>query len=75
MQLFGKNSPNVRKLVGINFGLQIKNPLFIQMIDPYLSRRMHDPVAFKKYTYVVNFTFGILKKNQVSWLTLFNVPE
>ena len=75
MQLFGKNSSDVRKLVSINFGFEIKDPLFIQVIHPYLSRCMDDSVAFEQYTYVVNFTFGILKKDQVAWLTLVKVSE
>ena len=75
MQLFGKNSSDVRKLVSINFGFEIKDPLFIQVIHPYLSRCMYDSVSFEQYTYVVDFTFVILKKNQITWLTLFNAPE
>ncbi len=75
MQLFGKNSSDVRKLVRINFGFQIKDALFIQMIDPHLSRRMYDPVSFEQYTYMINFTLSILKKNQVAWLTLFKGSE
>ena len=55
MQLFGKNSPDMRKFVGVNFSFQIEYTLFVQVIDPHPSGRVNDLIALHHDTNMVYF--------------------
>ena len=61
--------------MGINFGFQIQNALFVEVIYPHPTRCMDDSVAFKEDTDMINFAFRILKKDEVAWLCHVYVPE
>jgi len=61
-----KNPPQRRETVGEHFGFGMLNALFMETIDPHLSRSMDDLMFGQQYTRVTDLAAFILKKCQIA---------